>query len=432
MIATYIEAKDYIISRKQAGIRYDLTRMKLLIEKLGHPERRVKTIHVAGTNGKGSTVTYLRSMLEEAGFFVGTFMTPVFGEEREQIGINNNPMSEEEFIEVIAEIKNAVEETEREVGESISEFELMTAVALYYFSFKKPVDIAVIEAGMGGRLDATNVITPLVSIITNVGMDHQAFLGNTLEEISREKSGIIKQGVPVMTACEGAALQVLKEEAKKKKSTLYSLKEQVKVQTWIENDVQMMTYESTFGELKEIPLGMVGSFQGKNAALSVMVVNYLKQFYALLVEDDKILRGLEKGKLPGRLEEINNNPVIVLDTAHNQEAIDETMNTIVTLYKNKEINVLFASMKDKAAEEMLRSIEKTAHKMYVTSFSSPRSRTIEDYKQLSSKFDKLETVDDSSSWLKDWIKENKNTSKILLITGSHQFVGEIRTELTLI
>ncbi len=392
------------------------------MEALNHPERRVKTIHVAGTNGKGSTVTYLRSMLEETKFFVGTYMSPVFGEIQEQISINGNPMPQEDFAEVLAEIQPRITEVEEELGEMISEFEVMTAVALYYFSFKKPVDLAIIETGMGGRQDATNVIRPLVSIITNVGMDHQAFLGESITEIAMEKAGIIKPGVPVMTAAKGEALEVIKGEANKLKSSFYLLGDKCTYSTTTKDHQQFLSYEALYRKLDNIQLGMVGKHQGENAALAIMTLDYLKQYLAVMVDDDEVTRGAQKASLPGRFEEMQKG--IIFDTAHNPDSIKILLETMEERNEGQDVHVLFAAMKDKDIASMLELLRgsRIVKNINVTTFPSPRAFPLNGYESMEVTADN--EIKDPVQWIQE--KADVSLNETILVTGSHEFIGFIK------
>ncbi|SDZ04428.1 dihydrofolate synthase / folylpolyglutamate synthase [Evansella caseinilytica] len=424
MFSTYKEAMDSFLTKSAAGIRFDLLRMTDLMERLGHPERKVKTIHVAGTNGKGSTVTFLRSILEEAGFFVGTFMSPVLGEPRQQVSINGNAMTEEEFTAVMAEISPHVQATEKAMREIVSEFELVTAAALYYFAFKKPVDMAVIETGMGGRNDATNVITPLAAVITNVTMEHKDFLGDTIEEIASEKAGIIKAGVPVMTAASGTAFDVIKKEAELNRAKLYPV-DTVALTSEMKDGHQRLTYETPYRQLRDVRLGMAGDHQAVNAALALMVTDYLKQYYAVITADEQVISGLEKAKLPGRLEQVLAEPVIVVDTAHNPDAVEKAVVAVANLYVEKKIEVLFAAMKDKEVEQMLTTLSALAKSIHVTTFSSPRALSLDEYEAFA-EGKQLKQVTDPLKWINDW-QANRNADQVLLIVGSHYFVSEMRS-----
>lgn len=465
MFQNYEEAMEYVSLKRKSGIRFDLTRMEQLMVQLDHPERKVKTIHIAGTNGKGSTVTYLRSIIKEAGYLVGTFMTPLYDEVEQQIAINGEPISKQDFVEALSEMKEKVEVVEGALNETISEFELMTAFAFYYFAYKKPVDIAIIEAGMGGRHDATNFTIPLVSIITNVAMDHQAFLGDSLEAIAKEKAGIIKSGVALVTGADDDTLPVFEEEARVKKATLYAANKYYQYSAFLEDGTQYLTYDAPYLKLEKAPLGMIGEHQAKNAALAVTTVVYLKQFYALLVDEEHILAGLEKAFLPGRFEIVQREPLVVLDTAHNVAAMRETVKTLKVLFPEKEFHVLFAAMKDKDLAGMLKELCGLTNEITLTSFSNERAASLADYEGFAAiltdntglegkQLEKMDTDRNSqkenahklsneeylksgnkwyynvdySEYFQRWMNR-RDEGSLLLVTGSNFFVDEFRDRL---
>ncbi|UCZ52104.1 bifunctional folylpolyglutamate synthase/dihydrofolate synthase [Bacillus shivajii] len=424
MFQTYEEALNYVEVKKGIGIVYDLDRMKKLMVQLRHPERRVKTIHVAGTNGKGSTVTYLQQILQQSSFFVGTFMTPAFGDPKNQIAINGEPMSEEEFVAGINNIYESVEEVEKETNQPFSFFEVMTTLALYYFSTQKPVDMAIIETGMGGKHDATNVITPLVSIITNVSNDHEQFLGDTIEEIAKQKAGIIKSGLPVMTAATDTALEVIKKEGAEKKATVYSVQERVEVNASVKNGKQMLSYQAPYRAMTDVELGMFGEYQAFNAALAMMTVDYLKQFYAVMVDDEQIINGLKNATIKGRFEYLSNEPVIIVDTAHNPAAIDAAIHALNQENPDATIDVLFGAMKDKNTEYMLNQLASIANELNVTTFESDRAKELEVYESFVGNHKKVNKINDLDAFLNEW-RISHDKDRLLFITGSHYFVGQI-------
>ncbi|WP_096189555.1 bifunctional folylpolyglutamate synthase/dihydrofolate synthase [Evansella halocellulosilytica] len=430
MFQTYQDAVKYVEGKKEAGIVYDIERMKLLMKHLRHPERRVKTIHVAGTNGKGSTVTFLQNMLQESSFFVGTFMTPAFGDPKNQISINGEPMSETDFLNGINAIYDKVVQVEEKANQPFSFFEVMTTLALYFFSTQKPVDMAIIETGMGGRKDATNVITPLVSIITNISFDHEAYLGESIEDIAAEKAGIIKSGVPVMTAAQSPALDILKREAANKKSTVYSLHERIKLDSRIVEGKQLLDYEAPYRTMKDIELGMFGDHQGENAALCLMTLDYLKQFYAVIVDDEQIKQGLKQAAIRGRFEQVNESPVIILDTAHNPAAVKVSVTALIQKYPNHTIHVLFGAMEDKNVVEMLTILDRAAIKLNVTTFDSERAKKLDTYETLNNDHMPLNNVKDLRHFLLEW-KNKSSADEVLFVVGSHHFIGEVinRTDL---
>ena len=221
---TYSESISWIHSQLKHGINLGLARMEWLLEKMGNPEKELKAIHVAGTNGKGSTVTFLRSILNEAGYEVGTFTSPYIETFNERISINGNPIADNDLIELVRVVKPLAEELEKgELGPP-TEFEIITAMAMYYFANIRTVDFTILEVGLGGRFDSTNTIQPLMTIITNIGMDHIHILGDTIGKIAYEKAGIIKRKVPLFTgAKQDEALSVILEEAEKKQAETFQL-----------------------------------------------------------------------------------------------------------------------------------------------------------------------------------------------------------------
>ncbi|KHF29707.1 Folylpolyglutamate synthase [Anoxybacillus sp. BCO1] len=222
MVRTCKEAVDWIHSRLSFGVKPGLKRMEWMMEKLGHPQRRIKAIHVGGTNGKGSTVCFLRHILQEAGYRVGTFTSPYVEQFNERISINGQPICDVDLMKLVQFIQPLAEELEQTELGGPTEFEVITAMALYYFGKMNVQDVVIFEVGLGGRLDSTNVIYPLLSVITNVGYDHIHILGNTLEQIAFEKAGIIKAGIPVVTAIDQPeAVRVVEEKAVSVRSKVY-------------------------------------------------------------------------------------------------------------------------------------------------------------------------------------------------------------------
>ena len=222
LLMTIEEAIEWIHSRLPFGSRPGLDRVEVLLEVVGHPERKVKTIHIAGTNGKGSTVAYLRSLLEEAGLIVGTFTSPYIETFNERIAINGKSIPDNDLIQLVKKYQPLIKQLDQfEAVAGITEFETLTAMVFDYFLMKK-VDVAIIEVGLGGLLDSTNVAVPMLTGITTIGLDHTEILGETIEEIAAQKAGIIKQGVPVVTGNIGPeAFNIIKQTAKEKNAMLY-------------------------------------------------------------------------------------------------------------------------------------------------------------------------------------------------------------------
>ncbi|PYZ97327.1 bifunctional folylpolyglutamate synthase/dihydrofolate synthase [Alteribacter lacisalsi] len=404
-------------------INMGLERMESLMEKLRHPERRVKTIHIAGTNGKGSTTAFLMEVLKRSGLFVGTYTSPYWHSPAEQISINGSQISASELRHCLGEIAPAIEETEKELNTQVTEFEKMTTAALYFFSTIKPVDLAIIETGLGGREDATNLIVPLVSIITNVDMDHEAWLGDNIRAISREKAGIIKSGVPVVTGAEGEALDILKEEAESRHSKLYGPGAAGKTEIRsIETEQTVFDYTSSYQSLSSLKITMKGEHQVTNAALALMALDYMKQYYAMMADEEAIRDGLREAQVPGRLETVSAEPLVVIDTAHNPAAVNALCRTLKTIYPDRSFSVLFASMKDKNYTRMLSVLSESSASVTVTTFCDPRAAETADLLQADVTAGQ---TDDPERWLYSQMSE-QNEKTGILITGSQAFVGKMR------
>ncbi|WP_078379514.1 bifunctional folylpolyglutamate synthase/dihydrofolate synthase [Sutcliffiella halmapala] len=426
MVHTYEEALSWIHSRLRFGIKPGVKRMEWMMEKLQNPQKKIKTIHIAGTNGKGSTVTYIRNILQQAGYRVGTFTSPYIEHFNERISVDGVPFSQEHMVELVNLIKPLAEELEEHDLGSPTEFEVITAMSFYYFYHMAEVDIAIYETGLGGRFDSTNIIHPLVSVITNIGHDHQAFLGDTIGEIAFEKAGIIKAGVPVVTAvAQEEAIEVITTIAKEKQARLYQLSQELKIVEYqLSESGEVFSLQTPFGKLNELTLTMKGRHQVDNAALAVMACLYIKSYYSFFVEEEHIRNGLEKAYWAGRLEELSSEPHIIVDGAHNKEGIQTLVQTVKNRYHAKRVHLIFSALSDKPLDEMVQLLDEVATSITFTSFDFPRAATAE------SLFDKS---NHSIKWFEENWKEAVNSilptlhkEDLLLITGSLYFVSEIR------
>ncbi|MED4903859.1 folylpolyglutamate synthase/dihydrofolate synthase family protein [Parageobacillus thermoglucosidasius] len=426
MVRTYKEALAWIHGRLRLGIKPGLERMEWMMEKLGHPERRVRAIHVAGTNGKGSTVSYLRHILQAAGYSVGTFTSPYVEKFNERISVNGRPIRDKEIVELVRAVQPLAEELETTELGAPTEFEVITAMMFYYFGKKNIQDVVIIEAGLGGRFDSTNVIYPILSIITNIGYDHMNILGETLEKIALEKAGIIKSGVPVITAVnQPEAWAVIAGKAKSLKAKTYRLGEDFSiVQHEANEDGERFSIETVFSQYPDLNITMFGAHQVQNAAVAVMAADYLRMCYSFLIEKEHIYEGLEKAKWIGRFERISNKPLIIIDGAHNAEGIRSLVDTVRLHYPNKDVHVLFAALADKPLEQMIPPLAGIAKTITFTSFDFPRAASAEQLAALCDHPDKA-CITDWERWLKEKRKQ-KRSDDLFLITGSLYFIAEVR------
>lgn len=422
------EALRWLNSRTTFGIKPGLERMNYMLEKLGHPERRLKTVHVAGTNGKGSTVSFMRHILQEAGYVVGTFTSPYIESFNERISVDGEPISDEDFVELVKKVKPIVETCEKTEHGAPTEFEVLTVIALEYFAKVAVPYISLIETGLGGRLDSTNVITPLVSVITNIGQDHMNILGNTVEEITMEKAGIIKSGFPVVTAVEQPeAEQIIADIAKSKNSKLYRLGKEFKcIDTALHNGNEVFTFQSLFKKLENLEITMKGEHQVKNAATALKAIEYLRQYFSFVIDEEHIKNGLLKTTWKGRFEKASDKPLTFIDGAHNPEGIDTLCDAIKRYYPNKKVHIIFSALKDKPLKEMIGKLDNIADKITFTQFEFARCAEAKELFELSSSANKylnenwLEAIDGEKQEI------GENEEEILIITGSLYFISEVR------
>lgn len=354
----YDEAVQWINSLIPFGIRPGLKRMELFMERLDHPERRLKFIHVAGTNGKGSTCAYLTNVLIQGGYTVGTFTSPYISKFTNRIQTNNQDISEEDLLLIANQLKPLADEIAATELGSPTMFEVTTTMAILYFAKFSYPDFVVMETGMGGRLDCTNVITPLVSAITNVGHDHMEILGDTLAKVAFEKAGIIKSGVPIVSAVEqDETIEVLKSVALEKKSTLYLLGREFHYEpVSLEENAQSLRFSGPFRTLQNVGISLNGAHQLKNAAVALMVLEVLRQYYAVIVDDEELLQGFKTTAWPGRLEMISVSPRILLDGAHNPEGAETLALALKQVYRYKKVHLMIGMLATKNHPGYLRHI----------------------------------------------------------------------------
>ncbi|RIW37712.1 bifunctional folylpolyglutamate synthase/dihydrofolate synthase [Bacillus salacetis] len=425
MIHTYDEAVDWIHSRLRLGIKPGLSRMEWMMEKLNHPEKELKAVHIAGTNGKGSTLTFLRKILESAGFDTGTFTSPYFEVFNERISINGKPISDEEIMELVNIIIPLAEELEETEMGGPSEFEVITCMALYYFARMKNVPIVLFEVGLGGRFDSTNVIDPLLSIITNIGMDHTQFLGDTIGEIAFEKAGIIKEGKPVISAASQAdAQKVIISKASEMKAELLMLHRDFEVRyTGPSESGEEFDFFGREGK-RSYRIGMIGRHQTENASLAVQAAVLLNERYSFEIKESAIKEGLSSAHWPGRMDKVNDMPAVYLDGAHNPEGMQTLINTIETRFQKNKVHILFAALKDKDLTSMARDLEEKVSDIALTTFEFPRAAAPE---ELAEHFhqENHRIVRDWETYIKEFLAGG-GEEEILIVTGSLYFLSEVR------
>ncbi|NEW63372.1 bifunctional folylpolyglutamate synthase/dihydrofolate synthase [Granulicatella sp. zg-ZJ] len=421
------EALAWIHSRVTLAPRLGLERVETLLEMVDNPHRAIPTIHIAGTNGKGSTVTYLRCMLEELGLTVGTFTSPYIEAFNERIAINGVHITDEKIIEYVQKYKPLVEkmDTISELS-GITEFEILTVIAFDYFKETK-VDILLLEVGLGGLLDSTNVISPILTAITTIGLDHIDILGHTLEEIAAQKAGIIKQGIPVVTGnIVSPALQVIEETAHNKNSRIYMLNRDYQV-TYVpqeENWGECFNFSNQTCHLDKLFVSLLGKHQVENAGLAVQLFYVYCQEQNVLFKEEYVYAGLSKAFWPARMEKVLTEPDIILDGAHNVHAMLRLVDNIENKFTKENLTILFSALTTKDIHEMIGMLKNIPHvKLVLTTFDYPKAMTLEDVEQY--RQEGICTIDDWQNFVNVYKKESSAEST-LLITGSLYFVSQVR------
>ena len=412
---------ERLLNQERAHMKPGLERMKRLLQELGNPEQNFKSVLIAGTNGKGSTTHYLYNILLGSGVSAGCYVSPHLLRFHERISVNGHAIRDVEIVEGLSQIQLAMRRmVEHERSEMPSPFEIFTALAFWYFA-RRNVELAAVEVGLGGRLDASNVLTPLCSIITSIGLEHQDFLGDTLEEIAREKAGIINDGVPVFTAVMGQGLGVIKKEAERRCAQLHIITE---------------------NELPGFELASFGRHQQLNAALAVSAANYLNEQGIITLPERRIWKALKATRLPGRLEykaipgAKKERLKMLVDVAHNPSAAEAVAGYVKDVYVNTaekwHISLVAGFLRDKDFVGFLRHFS-FACEITLVRNSSSRSWTEEQIeetlegmrergKSIVFNSDQTAVFDELLSGARN--KSSPSQKRVVLITGSHHTVRD--------
>jgi len=369
----YKQALSYLETLATFGIKPGLARIEKLLSLMGQPQLRYRTIHVTGTNGKGSTTAMLAAILKAAGIKTGMYTSPHLVSYTERFLIDGQPASEEEFAEALAETAPFVEEMMADGEEQPTEFEVLTAAVFHYFA-KKGVEWAVIEVGLGGLLDSTNVIIPQASVITNVMLDHTDRCGTTLQEIAVHKAGIIKPGVPVITAAAEEVMDVIREKAAECHAPVYQKGLDFQAvcvgHEGARQKIQVTVREFQFSEVVEIPL--IGVYQAENCANAVMAALCLQKNEPRIT-NAAIHNGLREVAWPGRAEVLGMEPVTIVDGAHNPAGAKALRETLDSVFPGRPITFLFGVLGDKDRHGIIAELIYPADTVVVVSPLSPRA-----------------------------------------------------------
>ncbi|AND79243.1 bifunctional folylpolyglutamate synthase/dihydrofolate synthase [Streptococcus pantholopis] len=410
----YLEALNWVQSKLKFGIKPGLERMAWMLNELGNPQHNLAAVHVVGTNGKGSTVSYLQHIFSSAGYDVGTFTSPYIVDFRERISLNGQMISKKDFVDVVQKIKPVVDRLPLETTlEAATEFEVITLLMFEYFGHVHPVDIAFIEAGLGGQYDSTNVFKALAVICPSIGLDHQAVLGSTHREIAEQKVGVLKDLVPFIFAADRDDVKtVFYQKAKRTGSPVYQVGKDF-YSIW---QGDYFSYRGLSVELSHIRLKLPGRHQALNASLAITAAVLLQRCYPKITLT-VIKTALMQTVWAGRTEFIL--PNLLLDGAHNLESMAALID-VVKDFSDQKIHILFAAINDKPVAEMLNLLDQ-AGTVEVTQFDYPKALALSDYPT------KYSRVADWRLWLQMIKKQSKDD--FYLVTGSLYFISQVRRQL---
>lgn len=431
MKMTYEEAMNYISNVGKFGSNYGLERTCRLLEILGSPQKKLKLIHIAGTNGKGSTTAMITKVLRGVGYKVGMYTSPYLEEFEERIQINGENICKVTLVSLLEQVKIAIDKVIEEGYEHPTEFEIITALMFLHF-YNEKVDYGVIEVGLGGRLDSTNVLTPKVSVITSISLDHMNILGDNLKDIAREKAGIIKEGVPVILyPQEKEAEEVILKTAKEKNSKVHFVKRE-------NGKLIDINYEELYQKVQiegckntyTINLPLLGEHQILNLGVALNTIEALFEIENIQLDKNLVEKSLEDVKWIGRLEVLERKPTILIDGAHNIAGIKALRKNVQKYFKYNKIYLLLGILADKQVKEMIEEITPMAEKVYALTPHSERAELSEDLKieikKCNSNVVSMENYEEAFlSALKEADKED-----LILISGSLYMIGDMRKIIT--
>ena len=395
----YKKILKYLYSLESPKIKLGLDRIQGLLGKIGNPEKELKCIHVAGTNGKGSVCAMIFCILKEAGYKVGLYTSPHLKRFNERIRVNGHFITDKEIVEYFLKVKPFITNQ--------SFFEITTAMAFLNFR-EKNVDFAVLEVGLGGRLDATNVAVPLVSAITNIGIEHTELLGKTIEKIAFEKAGIIKNNVPVVTGAKGRALEVIKKIARQRNAPLFLAKKYKNIK---------------FGYLN-------GNFQQKNKDIALTTINIFKKYNQIKINGKQIMNGIKKTKWQGRLEFVSKN--VLVDCAHNPSGFEVLKNELKLIKHKKKIrNFIFVIgiQDDKNIPIMLKTISPLISAIIFIKSRNEKAAKPKELLRIFNQMNKNKKIPtkiiENSKKALSYAKKIAEKRDLVVVAGSIYMVGEV-------
>ena len=417
----YEEARSYLDQISKGGSVLGLDNMRELLNRLGNPQDRLKFIHIAGTNGKGSVLAYLSTILTEAGYRTGRYISPVLFSYREKIQVDGKIIGREDLARLTTVVKNAVENMKEEQAGEPTIFEVETALSFLYF-LEQNCDIVVLETGLGGALDATNVIkTPVLEVIVSVSMDHMDFLGDTLDKIALQKAGIIKPHTRVASALQKPeAMKVIEEVCRKQECILQTADPGQVTEVSHSYDRQKFSYK----QWKDMEISLMGSYQIINAALALESVEALRSLgYSLT--DQAVYKGMKRAVWRGRFTVISREPVIVMDGAHNPAAAEELKKSLELYFPDRKLFYIFGMFQDKDYQKVTEITAPLAdHIITVETPDNPRALSA---KKLKAEVEKINPSVEAAESIRSAVRktmEQAEEDDVIVIFGSLSFLGE--------
>ncbi|CAJ1186442.1 bifunctional folylpolyglutamate synthase/dihydrofolate synthase [Companilactobacillus nantensis] len=416
MLESYQAAVDYIHALPKFQRTNDLGNIKQALHRLGDPQNDYETIHITGTNGKGSTTNFLANLLEGTGKRVGMFTSPFITRFNERIQINHQYISDNDLLDDVNYLKDKIGDI------PLAEFEFVTILG--YFYFRGRVDVAVIEAGIGAKHDKTNVITPVLSIITSIDLDHEKLIGPTIQDIAKEKAGIIKPERPIITGYLHDSVQsIVETTATSENSPMFEFGQDFGIRNYKNNDFDVsFTYYDDKVTVEGIHCQGFEKTTAMNASLAIQAFLLYQRIHQATATDKLIITNLDKNHLPGRAQIVQKEPLVLMDGAHNISAIYNLINSLIKNYENKDIIVLYAGMKDKDRHEILEELAPKVGHIYITKLDMARSATASDYNL--SQYSNVSFIENYRQELQKILKD-MNQNQLLLVTGSFYLVSDL-------
>ena len=421
----YEEAMNFIHNTNKFGSVLGLDNIRELLERLGNPQDQLKVVHIAGTNGKGSTLAFLAGVLRESGYRAGRYVSPASFSYEERFRINEENISREDLCFYMEKIKNVAEEMVKDGLSHPTMFEIETALSFLYFLDKK-VDVVLLETGMGGRLDATNVVKkPIATVIASIGMDHMQFLGDTLEKIASEKAGIIKEGCPVISYDNTKEVnEVIRKKAEQMHAKAVFVNS-AGIRVLNESlDGESFSYRSSDGRWYEkIEIPLLGRHQINNAALALETLNVIKNYYC--ISDFQTEDGMRKTIWRGRIEILEREPMVICDGAHNPDGAKSLLSFLQNNFTNRRLIYIMGVLSDKDYEQMVQILAPAADKIYTVAPDNPRALSSAQLCKCVSKYHQdVEERQRLAACLKE-VKQKADKDDVIIICGTLSFQNEL-------